>query len=688
MRSLVVALTVVLTFVGQAGAGLCDAYKIAQKDLEALKANPYEQAGAFYFWLGDIPEAERPVYILVLAGHLQGLSREADSILYVPQVVAADYSVVRINYFVYGWTFAVVRQTIAADPFREYTLRLATYIPWPGGVWPDGKDYKRGDFTFTPEVAVVSASWFVWQTLIQNDRKPGYYDFLGIKDRNDVDALIGFDAKLNTKAQRFDLIEVPEFSRISRTQLRNILIQPVSGRYRYLTEDSRKATRQFDPLTPKTEFQQHEAEEHIFDLPNGYKGFFLGNAAGVRQDFAPAEVVGGDRSSPSNDVLIHVGLSCLRCHFRSGFKGSAGLIDFVPHFRNPETPVTTTDPFRKREFDRAYMVPYGDEFVISRLRTQVAVIQSTGLTADDWALRLTTWFEKYDAGATLTESAAFLDCKMDDLYLGVDQKTKQHLSGPVLQEAMKVFGASSGLLDRRLSLFARGKIIPRENYHEIYHVLRTTLKGMRDAKVFDPAGVFPAPGAPGYDIKQWLEGVGKPARGILPPIPQLPKLQSGLLRPAGLQLQFCLSGSDPAVQLGLRGAERCDFRPGKLQPADRHEPVERAVAGVGGERLGRNRAAGVRSGNGDGDCGGPAAGEQRPPVVQGSVTQGRSVCTAVPQRLCEVSFGSGRRQGVRPVQRRWEVSGTEGGRHAYGDLSPDDIERRQADAATAFHVAA
>jgi len=55
-----------------------------------------------------------------------------------------------------------------------------------------------------------------------------------------------------------------------------------------------------------------DAAEILFLLPNKMMGFYLANAAGVRQNAAPLTVVTDDRSDIT--VEIKVGISCHRCH--------------------------------------------------------------------------------------------------------------------------------------------------------------------------------------------------------------------------------------------------------------------------------------------------------------------------------------------------------------------------------------
>jgi hypothetical protein len=75
-----------------------------------------------------------------------------------------------------------------------------------------------------------------------------------------------------------------------------------------------------DPLLPETrgrDLFQFDASEMIYTLPNGLQGYALFNAAGVRQDAAPLNVV-FDTDTPFNNEIRN-GISCSRCH-------AAGLI--------------------------------------------------------------------------------------------------------------------------------------------------------------------------------------------------------------------------------------------------------------------------------------------------------------------------------------------------------------------------
>lgn len=461
-RVLALSLGLALSAHQEAQACLDKATAVAAEDL--LRLPPIEQFYATYFWLGDVALKDRPRFILTLSGHFNALSRRPS--LYFPQVVSNDLSLVRVNYDAYRWPLKVVKQLQVAHPYTTTKLTIQG-IPWHGGVWPeDGKEYGAASFTYHRDIPVVSARWFIWQTMAQRKRTPGYYDFLELKSRDDFDKLVGFDRKLADASHRKDMLDAIVYSGVS-SQPRNIVIRSSLDGKSYGTEDSEFALAKKNPLRiVDREFFEHEAEEWIGFLANGFLAFLLSTADGKLQEVAPPFL--SDSSSPTNDKQIHPGLGCLRCHYRQQFHGSGGLIDPVPHFRDllSRMRLATPDYKRFKEFEELYLRPFHNRVVIDRLVHNEAVINATGMPADIWALQLTTLFEQYDAGATLDEAA---------VYLGCDVPT----AATVVQKVLQKYAAETGLLDPVLAIFADGKMIPRVQYHEVYPLLYTTWMGMK-----------------------------------------------------------------------------------------------------------------------------------------------------------------------------------------------------------------
>ncbi len=70
------------------------------------------------------------------------------------------------------------------------------------------------------------------------------------------------------------------------------------------------------PLLVETQGEaifEFQASESIFSLPNGTHAFFLSDALGTAQDFAPLDTV-FDNQEPGFDPTIRAAFSCFRCH--------------------------------------------------------------------------------------------------------------------------------------------------------------------------------------------------------------------------------------------------------------------------------------------------------------------------------------------------------------------------------------
>lgn len=651
-------------------------YKVAVDYLGTL--TPYEKYTAVMFWLGDVPVKDRPMFILTFAGHCHGLSREP-SLAYFPKVITADNSLLMVDYTRYRWPHDVIQKLHKAHPYNtaelvvEYQDPLGGHfnssgfrteksvINHPGGryVVPDdsGRVYSNLaagryniDLQFKAHhvVPLVGARWFIWQTLRNNDRSPNYNEFLGMKNLQDVDEATGFNIEVQTKALRSDYVEVPRFSKIAQTFVRNVVIEPISGGYRYTTEDSRLATGASNFIRiPDRQLSVHDANEIIFPLPNGLPGYMLteGNSKSkVRKErlvqASAPDFVGFDRSTASNDARIEP-IGCLRCHFRAQFGGSAALIDFVPHFRKKLSTMRQNTPDYEKavEFERLYLRPFQHQLIIDRALYSQAIGIATGMSADEWAYRLTTIFEQYDAGATLDEAAAQLGCET------------KFVTGPLVQKAIKDWATKTNQLDNVLGLFAEGEAIPRVLYHEVYPVLYDTLKGMNYVKktaalsaklIDDPAST-------------------NSQRFIL----QLPKhiqLSSGtVLRPTGdiptANLpgnKFVLPRSNPNLLPGVRTTSSGNnIRPNNNVPvnANLKPPTTRPSSNSGSSSFVNTGDAGTRP-DGAVDSGSRTGGSERRGWWSNGSTTTPAARPCPPAPLREVSHRSDSREGVQNIRAR------------------------------------
>ena len=86
----------------------------------------------------------------------------------------------------------------------------------------------------------------------------------------------------------------------------------------------------------------HDAQEFIYTLPNGLHGYALFNAAGVRENFAPTNIV-IDVNANGLDPTIRNSLSCMRCHSNGIIEATDQIAEHVdgnPDFNNLDQQVS------------------------------------------------------------------------------------------------------------------------------------------------------------------------------------------------------------------------------------------------------------------------------------------------------------------------------------------------------------
>ena len=171
------------------------------------------------------------------------------------------------------------------------------------------------------EAPILYGDWFLVQTArqlsIRNvNEGTGYYDFLGIKNRQDFFRLAGLDEQAAIQLYQ-EWRAVIAVSDISQQNRQLVLLRGTTG----LVWGTLDVFQQKDRGVAKENLRrgefQADAEEWIAHLANGLPvtGLFKGQD-GTAQETAPDKIGGND--SPFNigrDPRIHVGtLTCLGCH--------------------------------------------------------------------------------------------------------------------------------------------------------------------------------------------------------------------------------------------------------------------------------------------------------------------------------------------------------------------------------------
>lgn len=310
--------------------------------------SPEEAAVTRFVWQ---PEAFSEPDRAVLDLQLNFLSRTSDLLRWRfvnPNLLAVFYDVP-------GWSKAVWDKQADVEPYLTVRAeQLVEEKKWYEAGYYGSTYYQAGWYTVKKKkivnapnpkavdqaahvalqtltgtlVPIVRADWWFVQSCRQVDlrnkeRGIGYYDWLGIKDRNVFFALADFDPVKSDKIGRH-VRDLVERSGVAQTP-RFVVWQAARDADAWFTldEDGLNAANLPTELLKPGVFK-HKAEEHFLGLPNGFPAFGLFDAGGTRQATAP-DFIGPDDSPlrTGRDSRIHVCLSCVRCHFHQ--KGHDGM---------------------------------------------------------------------------------------------------------------------------------------------------------------------------------------------------------------------------------------------------------------------------------------------------------------------------------------------------------------------------
>lgn len=426
----------------------------AHADLERLPTSLRQDCR--YLSLYNFPAAERPKWIQTLSGHCNGLSRESD--ITAPAIVPnTQGALLRVILTDYRWDRKTWEQLV--DPY--FTVATVTVVTekWQGGIWPgDGKSYAPGSFVVsTPhnkavlapwlsetekqraalteialwtqsQVPVVRADWFFNQTAAGVDRKPNYYDFLGVKDEKTFQALIGFDAA--KPRRKVELREAIADSGVT-LQPRAIVRETAEDGGYWKSFDFRHATDKKNPLRVlgRDIEQAYDATEQYGFLPNGLWATGLFDKAGKRQDFAP-DFIASDGASKSNDRRVHINVSCIRCHANGGLQNIDG---WARNLLSPPLDLKSPDYAKARELRQQYYRKLDTYIAKDRLTYEESIKEATALDSKQYAKAYGDFWERYeDAKVDLARAAAELGCPPERLRTAISGKLKADQGDTVL----------------------------------------------------------------------------------------------------------------------------------------------------------------------------------------------------------------------------------------------------------------
>lgn len=441
-----------------------------------------------YLSLYALPKRDRADMAQVLDGHCNGLSRET-SLVHLHVVPKTEGALLRLNLDDYGWKFETWERLHESEPYfqvRTVTATTEEWVPWSGGVWTDGKTYAPGSFkvrkaetgtgtalapwlsegpggremlanvvewTFS-RLPIVDGEWFMSETATADGKKVGYYEMLGVKDLAGWEKLVRFDATL---ARDLEHRRTVVFSGITLQPRRIERVPTVLGAV-WRTRDSADATDKHNPLRLLDDTLQFDAQEAFAPLPNGLPAWLLADAKGKLQAVAPPNVVGGDRTGRVNDTRLHVGLSCIRCHFGSA-KYEQGIRDFNAI---PIRKIKALDPKKLRELSRLFLRNVEPAVARDRADYRTAVKAATGWETQEYAEAYGEAYGRYD-GRVTPEMAA------------------RRCGVPLMEfvDRLMAYDDATGNLDPLASILVGGASIPRRQFEEVFPVLMTSIRSIK-----------------------------------------------------------------------------------------------------------------------------------------------------------------------------------------------------------------
>lgn len=230
---------------------------------------------------------------------LNSLSRGRSVV--APVAVDRDKLIYRLDLRDYVWDSASWTQLEAQYPYAVIYDQDSRLFP------VDEVSAEQIRLETNTQIPVIQADWF----LSHASRPPLYYSLLALPD-----SLQGLERQLGVDIQRdIDSEQVLRagFADAGPSQNNRVIERHELGGNRgalWLSYDFSTNVDIKNVFSHPLDFQE-DGGEMIFNLDNGLQGYFIANAAGVRLDKAPSNVV---QDPASRDGAVEAGLSCMNCH--------------------------------------------------------------------------------------------------------------------------------------------------------------------------------------------------------------------------------------------------------------------------------------------------------------------------------------------------------------------------------------
>lgn len=455
-------------------------------DTKAPVIDPEKAKTTRWISLHNLLPEERDEVAKVMSGHVNSLSREPD----ITAPVRVGKHLLRIDTLDYGKTFAEQWEKlgkvdpywhdfdeqptgeVAADEYEEVEVEYGYWTDAAGQFYTGKRRTATDKWTTTRTVKekrkkavvaaktlkvkgfaywtqnerskeafqalqaklggtdapVVTAEWLLYQTAVQQDRSPGYCDFLGYKDLKEFQKLTGVILDKSVLDESFlkELREAVGNSTVTTPQtLRRIVhLEKAGGNY-WITQDAdqraAKNRAKANPITNLGDDYEFDASEVFSHLSNGLFATGLFDAKeGARQNTAPPNIA-SDSTAPYTDRQVHVNLSCVRCHSNGGMKDIDGWIRNVQNM--PPNALGTTDPKQRKTLQQQYVRRRLEPFLdASRDRYNRALLEATGMKSEAYSLAYAKLWEAYaERPVTVERAARDLGCSVKQLQDAIER---------------------------------------------------------------------------------------------------------------------------------------------------------------------------------------------------------------------------------------------------------------------------
>lgn len=431
---------------------------------------PHRQKDTRYLWRpATLDDMQWEYYQGVLKGHPNQLSR--GGLLVPPHRVNSH--LLRLYLRDYKWSreqWEKLSDPYSLDPeaVRVKIVEVKKTFIWDGpewdkhkGVWPgDGKFYPRRAFEYTQWVKeevplaktravapwfidtdedekivqevvyatgtsapLVHVEWWFNQTAVDSLRPAGYYSWFGLQAEkssvDDVHAIFGFDRK-RIKSLVFELRSAVARSGVTSQPRAFIRWNTPFGGY-WESLEFIEAKGEANPLNNFGEdiekFQ--DGSEGYVPMPNGLDFTYAANKGRKLVNAVPGTIA-TDRHSKSNDMQVHVNVSCRRCHSIMGEGERVDISDWGRRLLQPPIKLNVKekvlDPYDFDALQRLedkeialreqYLRGMKGFLATDRLMADLKVKEATGLSSKEYGKRYSEFWEYYEDRVVTAEIVA------------------------------------------------------------------------------------------------------------------------------------------------------------------------------------------------------------------------------------------------------------------------------------------